>query len=213
MPRIYVACLASYNSGVLHGTWIDLDGKDADDVQQEINAMLRESQFPNVTCDCPECNYDGAPPALVGHDAEGDVDGRDDTCPTCKGSGQVPTAEEWAIHDAEDIPDSFGENPSLESVVKYAEAFEEHGEPFKVWWENESNQDFDVDRFQEQYQGTYRSLEDYAEQWADDVGLLSEVPENLRYYFDFEKFGRDCELGGDIWTAPGGDGIYVFDNH
>lgn len=205
MPRIYVACLASYNSGVLHGTWIDLDGKDADDVQQEINQMLRESQFPNVTCDCPDC--DGPRSDSLDHAVSFP------SCTTCNGTGQVPTAEEWAIHDAEDIPTSFGENPSLEAVVKYAEAFEEHGEPFKVWWENESDQDFDVDRFQEQYRGTYRSLEDYAEQWADDVGLLSEVPENLRYYFDFEKFGRDCELGGDIWTAPGGDGIYVFDNH
>ena len=25
IPRIYVACLASYNAGILHGEWIDLD--------------------------------------------------------------------------------------------------------------------------------------------------------------------------------------------
>lgn len=195
MPRIYVACLASYNAGTHHGEWIDIDGMDADDIQAEIDEMLRGSPHPNTTCDCPEC------------------EGTDEDCEHCEGSGGVPTADEWAIHDYDDIPYSFGENPDLESLVKYVEAYEEHGEPFKVWWENESGSDFDVERFQEQYQGTYRSLEDYAEQLMDDIDMLSDIPENLRYYFDFEKWGRDCEMSGDIWTTPGGVGIYVFSNH
>lgn len=41
-PRIYVASLADYNAGRLHGAWIDCD-KDADDIQAEIDAMLAES--------------------------------------------------------------------------------------------------------------------------------------------------------------------------
>ena len=39
-PRIYVASLSDYNAGRLHGVWIDLDGKDADEVQEEVDAML-----------------------------------------------------------------------------------------------------------------------------------------------------------------------------
>ncbi|WP_286828296.1 MULTISPECIES: antirestriction protein ArdA [Kordiimonas] len=41
-PRIYVACLAAYNSGILHGRWIDAD-KDADSLFAEVSAMLRAS--------------------------------------------------------------------------------------------------------------------------------------------------------------------------
>jgi len=41
-PRIYVACLAAYNNGSLHGEWIDCD-QDADSIQEEIDAMLKES--------------------------------------------------------------------------------------------------------------------------------------------------------------------------
>lgn len=42
--RIYVACLASYNSGKLHGKWIDLnDCNDADDIQSLIDEMLKSS--------------------------------------------------------------------------------------------------------------------------------------------------------------------------
>jgi antirestriction protein len=45
---IYAACLASYNSGMLHGCWIDVEGKDADDIQSEIAAMLEASPEPGA---------------------------------------------------------------------------------------------------------------------------------------------------------------------
>ena len=41
-PKIYVACLSSYNSGKLHGKWIDA-AQDADDIQSEIDEMLEAS--------------------------------------------------------------------------------------------------------------------------------------------------------------------------
>lgn len=41
-PRIYVACLAAYNNGYLHGAWIEV-GDDADAVWDAIRAMLEAS--------------------------------------------------------------------------------------------------------------------------------------------------------------------------
>ena len=41
-PRIYVACLAAYNNGHLHGRWIDAN-QDPDAIQVEISAMLAAS--------------------------------------------------------------------------------------------------------------------------------------------------------------------------
>lgn len=41
-PRIYVACLAAYNSGHLHGAWIDAD-QDAWSIYDDVKAMLRAS--------------------------------------------------------------------------------------------------------------------------------------------------------------------------
>lgn len=41
-PRIYVACLAAYNNGWLHGVWIDV-GDDVDAVWSQIAAMLKTS--------------------------------------------------------------------------------------------------------------------------------------------------------------------------
>lgn len=38
-PQIYVACLAAYNAGLLHGMWIDCT-QDADDIREDIEWML-----------------------------------------------------------------------------------------------------------------------------------------------------------------------------
>ncbi|NOX93641.1 MAG: antirestriction protein ArdA [Alphaproteobacteria bacterium] len=40
--RIYAACLASYNSGILHGRWIDVR-QDIETIRHEIKSMLKES--------------------------------------------------------------------------------------------------------------------------------------------------------------------------
>jgi len=45
--RIYVACLAAYNNGKLHGAWIDAT-QDIDDIQCQINQMLADSPEPDA---------------------------------------------------------------------------------------------------------------------------------------------------------------------
>jgi antirestriction protein len=36
---------------------------------------------------------------------------------------------------------------------------------------------------------------------------LSGIPQELQYYFDYEAYGRDLELGGDVWES---DGFYFW---
>ena len=40
--KIYVADLAAYNNGILHGIWIDATD-DLDDIQEQVNEMLASS--------------------------------------------------------------------------------------------------------------------------------------------------------------------------
>ena len=44
---------------------------------------------------------------------------------------------------------------------------------------------------EEKFFGEFNDYEELGEEYADQTGLLNEMPENLKYYFDFEKFGRD----------------------
>lgn len=46
-PRIYVACLAAYNNGRLHGEWIDAD-QSADELQEDVLRMLAASPEPGA---------------------------------------------------------------------------------------------------------------------------------------------------------------------
>ena len=60
--------------------------------------------------------------------------------------------------------------------------------------------------------GDYRTwdgcdnMADVAEAMADEYGYLNEIPKNLRYYIDYEKWGRDLDLEG---TFLEGDGFFV----
>ena len=49
-------------------------------------------------------------------------------------------------------------------------------------------------------------MADVAETYADETGLLDEIPKHLRYYFDFAAFGRDMEIEGTFIYI---DGNYV----
>jgi len=46
-PRIYVACLAAYNAGRLHGRWINAD-QAAEDIHDDVQAMLSGSPQPRA---------------------------------------------------------------------------------------------------------------------------------------------------------------------
>lgn len=195
--RIYVACLASYNAGTLHGVWIDVSGKDADDIQEEVNAMLRASPYPNVQVDCPDCFEDC---------------GRS-VCLTCEGTGKVPSAEEWAIHDQEGFYGLVEEYTSFDRVAELAELLDEHGEAFAVYADQVGEDYATGDAFREAFAGEYDTLAAWAEEFLNETGDLGEVPERLRYYFDFEAYARDCLLSGDIFAARGDSGaLYVFWN-
>lgn len=113
--------------------------------------------------------------------------------------------EEWAIHDYESIPSSFGENPNFEDLVEYVEAVEEYGEAV-VSAAYELN--IPLDKIEESYQGKFVSEEDFAEQLFDDL-YLDEIPEHLRFYIDYKAYARDLFCGDYASECIGGD-IYVF---
>jgi antirestriction protein len=206
--RIYAACLASYNSGVLHGRWIDAD-QDADAIRDEIAAMLRESPYPNVRVECPTCGGDGKF-AEANYDGEG---APEEPCDDCNGTGTVPSGEEYAIHDYEGFGTiKLGEHPDIDTVAEMAAALDEHGEAFEFWYANDSRNSVDVDSFRDDYQGCYDSLADYAEQFVTDCYSLRDVPDFIKTHIDYEGIGRDFELGGDIWTERGSEGVHVFRN-
>jgi antirestriction protein len=187
--RFYAACLASYNAGTLHGAWIDASD-DVDAMAADIATMLLASPFPNVTVEHPETGE------------------------------SVPSAEEFAIHDYDGIPSSLGEYPSLQSIADYVElieAAEERGLESDVVAAVVSHFCGDVaeakDAIEDKYHGAFDSLTDYAADYVESADMLHGVPDTIARYFDFESFGRDLELGGDIYTIRVDGTLHVFSGH
>ena len=152
--RIYVADLAAYNNGKLHGIWIDVT-QEIDDIQEQINELLANS---------PE----------------------DD-------------AEEYAIHDYEGfVGYSVSEYECIERAYDVACFIEEHGEIAGELLSHFGDSIDDAQKaIEENYCGCYASLADYAEELIEET---TQIPKHLVFYIDYEKMGRDMELGGDVYT-------------
>ena len=48
------------------------------------------------------------------------------------------------------------------------------------------------------------TMAEVAEMYAEETGLLSSIPDDLRYYFDFEAYGRDMEINGHFVETDSG---------
>ena len=80
---------------------------------------------------------------------------------------------------------------------------------FAAWIENfriEEPNEENWEECKDCFAGEYSTASDLAEHICEDTGCLSEMPENLRPYFDYDAFGRDLILSGDYWNA----GEYFF---
>ena len=59
-----------------------------------------------------------------------------------------------------------------------------------------------VTNAEEDWVGTFESDEEFGEELADQLGLLDQVPENLRYYFDIGRWAHDL-LMSDYFVSEG----------
>ena len=193
--QIYIACLASYNNGTLHGKWIEATS-DVDEMQEDVNALLRSSKYPNVMVECPTCG--GV--CRVGE------------CLTCKGSGKVPSAEEFAIYDFDGIP-NLGEYCGLRAVADYVELVEAHDSFAPAMIEavlDDCCGDLALakERLEDGYCGTFARFRDFADGYAEDCIFPDVDNEMAQRYFDYESFARDLEM--DMHTIDTPVGVMVF---
>ncbi len=170
--RIYVACLASYNAGILHGRWIDASS-DVDAMHGEIDAMLKASR--------------------------------------------VPGAEEYAVHDYDGVPSSFGEYPGLEKIAAFVALCED----FDFLDSDDvaaivANWCGDLDQaraaLQDDFCGVYPAFRDYADEQADEMIAAHTSGDNdrpfLANYFDYAAWARDLSI--EVTAIDVSNGVAVF---
>jgi antirestriction protein len=103
----------------------------------------------------------------------------------------------------------------LEQADGYANEYGIPARAILAYWGNLDN-DWDkiaewVEEANDCYIGEVEGFN--AHQWLgermEELGVIDAegTMGELRFYFDYEKFGRDLELGGDVWES---DGFYFW---
>lgn len=152
-------------------------------------------------------------------DAAVDIDDLTEGIQSMLARSPTPGAEEWAIHDYE----GFGllhlsEYEDLNTVSQIGQGIGKHGPAFAHWAAlcGTSDPD-DLRRFDDVYLGHWDSIEAYAEELLDDLGIEDiieqAIPDHLAAYVtvDVDGFARDLEYSGEVGTSEGDDGVYLFD--
>ncbi|PIJ50008.1 antirestriction protein [Erwinia sp. OLTSP20] len=129
-----------------------------------------------------------------------DFDGPEDFYEACRVLHADERDAEFMFQDWEGIPSQFVSESSIDwdfiAAYKLAEA-DGREEAFIAWAEYTGECDYDA--FDDAYCGGAESEEDYAQEMVVHSGLLDEVPELLRSYFDFEAYARDLFSSGYIF--------------
>ncbi|MBD8687066.1 MULTISPECIES: antirestriction protein ArdA [unclassified Rhizobium] len=156
---------------------------DVDEMQAEVSAMLRESRFPNVTVKHPETDE------------------------------MVPSAEEWAIHDYEDLPSCFGEYAGIKAIAEFVELTEEHSmeaENLSAIVSHFGSVAYAKEELADRFVGRYESLRAYADEMADEMLAAHDIKSDhpLAQYFDYEQYAH--ELRHSVTEVDLSDGVGLF---
>ena len=133
-----------------------------------------------------------------------------EACQTLHGPGE----HEFMFQDWVGIPDRFICESSIsdDTWEQWIELDEDDRELLEVYLEN-VDQGGDLDKAKDSFNGKYSSEADWAEQFWEDCGMLSEVPAFAKNYIDYVSYARDCRLGGDITFVARGGEVWAFSNN
>lgn len=166
LPQIYVACLAAYNNGFLHGEWIDAS-EGIEHVRERIKWILLDSPMQEEKEPC----------------------------------------EEWAIHDYQNFGNyKVTEYHDLEDLCEIAEFLKEcenFPEEVVSWLVDDYGIRGARNKMDDDFIGEFDSTTDLAYHYVEETELLSGLNSCIENYFDYESFGRNLELNGDVISFSG----------
>lgn len=130
----------------------------------------------------------------------------------CKEIHSDEEGPELMFQDFENFPKSlYSESSVSQNLIDYAQKWAELDETrleaFNDFLNNDSSHSEDIEQafenFESAYNGQFDNETRFAEDYIDSTGMLSEVPDTIQRYFDYEAFGRDLFMG-DYWISGNG---------
>ena len=129
-----------------------------------------------------------------------DFDDKSDFMEACHDVHSNESDPELMFQDWEGIPEKFASESSVDwdFIEAYKRAVDDGKDQAFVAWV-EYTGECDYDQFEEAWCGEAASEEDYAYEFVQEHGLLSELPESLHIYFDYAEYSRDMFLNGLVF--------------
>lgn len=103
---------------------------------------------------------------------------------------------EFMFQDMENWPEAWYDEGSLsedtfERIQEFAALDEDEQEAFEAFMDIRCDSEVTFEEFREAYCGKWDSEEEFTEQLVDDLGILDEIPEHLRRFFDMEAYSEE----------------------
>ena len=120
----------------------------------------------------------------------------EDFCEVCRFLHRDEADPELMFQDMENWPEAWYDEGSLsedtfERIQEFAALDEDEQEAFEAFMDIRCDSDVTFEEFRDAYQGKWDSEEEFTEQLVDDLGLLDEIPEHLRRFFDMEAYSEE----------------------
>ena len=141
-----------------------------------------------------------------------DADDINETIGAMLTQSPIVGAEEWEVHDAEDVPRVVW-GAGVDVWAAWAELIEQAAvdcipaDAVRAYVDNAGELP-DAADLSDRWAGHWESFQQYAEDWVDGSGMLSDVPDSIRCYFDYEAFSRDLAYDYTVFEGP--HGAYIF---
>lgn len=129
-------------------------------------------------------------------DATSDKDEMQAEINTMLAQSPIKDAEEWAIHDTDNLPSLIGEYSGLAPIAEFAELAEDFDdidtETLIAIVDEYQSIDTAREALDDGFCGVYDSFNEYSDEYVDDC-ILIDVQSNslIAQYFDYDAFARD----------------------
>ena len=125
----------------------------------------------------------------------------------CKEIHYLEEDPEFMFQDWQSIPSKYiSENGLSSEFWEYLEVYQgtDNTEALKCF----VDYGYEAQNFSSYYMGRYDNEQEYAEALLDETGEINEIPQHLRYYFDYESYANDLFVNDYLFI----DG-FVFQQH
>jgi antirestriction protein len=142
-----------------------------------------------------------------------DFHDKDEFLEACKELHKDEADPELMFQDSENIPKGLYSESTCPDLWEIERECKRHGveiETLAAWVEHGMGDWDDANNCADSFRGQFDNEEAFAEHLCEDCGILNEMPENLRPYFDMKAYARDLFMGGDYTAIEVPQGILVF---